>query len=265
MIPVIPPSISIILLVSNLAIAYTLWRILAAGVSTAGLPAATARTARVSIGAFLAAWLGAALLLAPSPESLVGQDPFTLTPLIPLFNVLPLAIIAAAFRYSPTLRRIVAATPLPSLIGIQFYRALGAVFLVVMALGQLPAYFAVPAGWGDVAVGLAAPLVAVAVARQASGSRALAIGWKPGRTPGSARGGGHGYRQAGAVPGARARSSRAGGRRDGDVPPDPRADLRGTAVGCPAPHHARQASQRPCGCWARGGHGLAFMGCLVFN
>lgn len=177
MIPVIPPSISLILLVSNLAIAYALWRILAAGVSAAALPAATARTARVSIGAFLAAWLGAALLLAPSPESLVGQDPFTLTPLIPLFNVLPLAIIAAAFRFSPVLRRIVAATPLPSLIGIQFYRVLGAVFLVLMVLGQLPAYFAVPAGWGDVAVGLAAPLVAVAVARQASGARALAIGW----------------------------------------------------------------------------------------
>lgn len=177
MIPVIPPSISIILLVSNLAIAYTLWRILAAGVSTAGLPTATARTARVSIGAFLAAWLGAALLLAPSPESLVGQDRFTLTPLIPLFNVVPLAFIAAAFRFSPTLRRIVAATPLPSLIGIQFYRVLGAVFLVLMALGQLPASFAVPAGWGDVAVGLAAPLVAVAVARQASGARALGLVW----------------------------------------------------------------------------------------
>jgi hypothetical protein len=177
MIPVIPAYISVILLVASLAIAVTLWRILSAGVSAAGLPVDTARAARRSIGAFLAVWLGAALILAPSPGSLPGQDRFVLTPLIPLFNVLSLAVIAAALWLASTLRRIVAATPLPALIGIQFYRVLGAVFLVVMGLGQLPPYFALPAGWGDVTVGLAAPLVALAVSRRASGARALAIGW----------------------------------------------------------------------------------------
>jgi hypothetical protein len=177
MVPVIPAYISAIVLVSSLAIPVILWRILSAGVSAAALPPRTARTTRASIGAFLTVWLGAALLLAPSPASLVGQDRFGLTPLIPLFNVLSLALIAAAFRFSPTLRRVVAATPLPALIGVQFYRVLGAVFLVVMGLGQLPAYFALPAGWGDVAVGLAAPLVALAMVRQASGARMLAIGW----------------------------------------------------------------------------------------
>jgi hypothetical protein len=177
MVPVIPAYISAILLVSSLAIPVILWRILSAGVSAAALRPRTARTTRASIGAFLTVWLGAALLLAPSPASLVGQDRFGLTPLIPLFNVLSLALIAAAFRFSPTLRRVVAATPLPALIGVQFYRVLGAVFLVVMGLGQLPAYFALPAGWGDVAVGLAAPLVALAMVRQASGARMLAIGW----------------------------------------------------------------------------------------
>jgi hypothetical protein len=177
MIPVIPAYISAILLVSSLAIAVILWRIFSVGVSAAALPPGTARMARVSMGAFLAVWLGAALLLAPRPASLIGQDRFGLTPLIPLFNILSLAFIATAVRFSPTLRRIVAATPLPALIGVQFYRVLGAVFLVVMGLGQLPAYFALPAGWGDVAVGLAAPLVAVAMARHTSGARALAFGW----------------------------------------------------------------------------------------
>jgi hypothetical protein len=36
----------------------------------------------------------------------------------------------------------------------------GAVFVAVMALGHLPALFALPAGLGDIAAGLAAPLVA---------------------------------------------------------------------------------------------------------
>jgi hypothetical protein len=177
MIPVIPAYISAILLVANLAIAVALWRILATGVTAAGLPTGTARNARLAIGAFLAAWLGGALLLAPRAASLADQDPFVLTPLIPLFNIVPLAIIAGAIWLSPTLRRVIAATPLPALIGIQFYRVIGAVFLVLLGLGQLPAHFALPAGWGDVAVGLAAPLVALAIARHASGARALAIGW----------------------------------------------------------------------------------------
>jgi hypothetical protein len=35
----------------------------------------------------------------------------------------------------------------------------GAIFLGLYALGQLPGEFALPAGWGDVAVGLAAPVL----------------------------------------------------------------------------------------------------------
>ena len=36
----------------------------------------------------------------------------------------------------------------------------GVLFLLVMALGHLPAIFALPAGLGDIAVGLAAPSIA---------------------------------------------------------------------------------------------------------
>src|ERR1700761_1385517 len=46
------------------------------------------------------------------------------------------------------------------------FRALdGAAFLIIMALGHLPALFALPAGLGDIAAGLAAPLVARGLAR----------------------------------------------------------------------------------------------------
>jgi hypothetical protein len=49
----------------------------------------------------------------------------------------------------------------------------GAAFLVIMALGHLPALFALPAGLGDVAAGLAAPLVARKLARGGSRRGAL--------------------------------------------------------------------------------------------
>ncbi len=50
-------------------------------------------------------------------------------------------------------------------------------FLLLLAQGALPAHFAVPAGWGDVVVGLAAPIVALALAAPRPGTLALAAGW----------------------------------------------------------------------------------------
>ena len=49
--------------------------------------------------------------------------------------------------------------------------------MILLIQGQLPAHFALPAGWGDVAIGLAAPLVALALARSVPGARPIAISW----------------------------------------------------------------------------------------
>jgi hypothetical protein len=45
------------------------------------------------------------------------------------------------------------------------FRVAGVAFLIVMALGHLPALFALPAGLGDISVGIAAPLVTRKLAR----------------------------------------------------------------------------------------------------
>ena len=66
---------------------------------------------------------------------------------------------------------------LPAVHAVQLYRVIGGIFLILMAQGQLPAHFAEPAGWGDIAIGLAAPLVGLALARRVAGSRAIAAGW----------------------------------------------------------------------------------------
>jgi hypothetical protein len=49
----------------------------------------------------------------------------------------------------------------------------GSAFLALMGLGHLPALFALPAGVGDIAAGIAAPLVAIGLAR--GGSRRAAL------------------------------------------------------------------------------------------
>jgi len=63
------------------------------------------------------------------------------------------------------------------LVGLQFYRVLGAIFLVMYAQGRMPAAFALSAGAGDVAVGLLAPIVAVAYTRGVAGRELLLVGW----------------------------------------------------------------------------------------
>jgi hypothetical protein len=54
-----------------------------------------------------------------------------------------------------------------------FRAAEGTAFLAIMALGHLPALFALPAGLGDIAAGIAAPLVARSLTR--GGSRRAAL------------------------------------------------------------------------------------------
>jgi hypothetical protein len=54
------------------------------------------------------------------------------------------------------------------------FRAAGIVFVIAMLLGKLPALFAVPAGCGDIAVGIATPLIAIKVRE---GSQAKPLGW----------------------------------------------------------------------------------------
>jgi hypothetical protein len=176
-IPVIPWYITIITVGTNIVAGFAVWWILSSAAGRSGLSAAAQRAFRAGSAIFLGAWLGAALLLAPAPASLLARDRFYIQPLIPVFAVGSFAVVLLAFWLVPAVRRVLQAASLPALIGVQLYRAIGFVFIALLARGQLPAHFAEPAGWGDVAIGLAAPLVAMAVARGIAGGRALAIGW----------------------------------------------------------------------------------------
>ena len=89
----------------------------------------------------------------------------------------PILAGAAALASSRSLRARVLAIPQPWLVGIQSLRVIGVVFLVLLAQGALPRQFALPAGWGDMAVGAAAPLVAYALATRKRWAPRLAVAW----------------------------------------------------------------------------------------
>lgn len=98
-------------------------------------------------------------------------------PAIAVGLLMPVAIGAWLLVRPGPVRSLVEGIPLAWLIGVQLYRVVGVVFLIGWAQGDLPAAFALPAGLGDIAVGLAAPLVAWRVARRPDRSRGLALLW----------------------------------------------------------------------------------------
>ena len=99
------------------------------------------------------------------------QPPLTLL----LAVVAPPSIFAVSYLVSPGLRAFVLDLDLVLLTAFQSWRVIGVIFLVFYAYGLLPAVFAWPAGIGDVLVGIAAPFVAIAIARNTIGWRQQAL------------------------------------------------------------------------------------------
>ena len=63
------------------------------------------------------------------------------------------------------------------LTAVQVFRIVGALFLVEYQRGNLPVAFAIPAGVGDVLVGITAPVVALSLRRTGALGWALALTW----------------------------------------------------------------------------------------
>ncbi len=77
----------------------------------------------------------------------------------------PLLIFFAWMRLSPTFRDFVLSLDLRLVAGMQAWRFAGLGFLFLYAYKVLPGLFALPAGLGDMAVGLAAPWMIVGLSR----------------------------------------------------------------------------------------------------
>lgn len=115
------------------------------------------------LGIVLFGWLGLTLFLGWQGifRSALNQP----VPLIALAIGIPILVGALFIVASKQVREIIEAIPQSQLVAFQFYRVLGVTFLVLYAAGQLPGIFALPAGWGDLIVGLTALMVSARVAR----------------------------------------------------------------------------------------------------
>ena len=131
----------------------------AAGVGRRAATAVTATTAAV-----LGGWLVVSGLLARA--GVYRQDPGEAA--VPWLLVVVAGILIALLLATriPIVSRILADPGTPARLALPHtLRVVGVLFLIVMAQGHLPAAFALPAGLGDIAVGVAAPFVARRLAR----------------------------------------------------------------------------------------------------
>ncbi|HTT02237.1 MAG TPA: hypothetical protein VMG11_09145 [Steroidobacteraceae bacterium] len=112
--------------------------------------------------------LGAWLLLVVSLGAVGAFVAVPGAPPLPiaLGVVVPLAIFFALLRLSPAFRSFVLSLDLRLIAGIQAWRWAGLGFLSLYAYNVLPAVFALPAGLGDMAIGITAPWILLSLVRQ---------------------------------------------------------------------------------------------------
>jgi hypothetical protein len=141
------------------------------GAITAGFGRVTATRVAGGFGTLWGAWVLASVLLAKA--EVYRFEPARPVPWLPIGLM---GALAAALLLSriPVVSRILAQPDgLWRLTVPQIFRVAGVTFLVVMALGKLPAVFALPAGLGDMAIGVEAVFVARNLRRGVVGRRAL--------------------------------------------------------------------------------------------
>jgi hypothetical protein len=167
----LPWGISVMVVVAVVGILATTVVALHRGAGAAGLPKRTGRTVALVAAGVWGAWIVVSAVLA-------GSGAYRPSPDVPRFGLplaaagaLALALLAARI---PVVQRILGAPQMPArLVAPQVFRVVGVAFLIAMALGELPAVFALPAGLGDIAVGVAAPFVARRLARDEGRARAI--------------------------------------------------------------------------------------------
>lgn len=95
------------------------------------------------------------------------NDAQSLIPPIGITAVIPVAAFMFSYWLLPSFRRFVLAQDIRLLTAVQLWRVVGLAFLLLNALNFLPALFALPAGLGDVAIGLMAFYVLTRMDRDA--------------------------------------------------------------------------------------------------
>ena len=101
-----------------------------------------------------------------------------ISPILVIVSVLlPPLLFFIAHSRSHKLQQFFSSLNIKTLTLLQTWRLVGIIFLILYARGELPGTFALPAGWGDIAVGITAPFIALAFDSRQIRFRRTFIAW----------------------------------------------------------------------------------------
>jgi len=132
------------------------------GARSAGSSRARAASLAVAAGVVLGGWLAASAVIAARGHY---QDTLNAPPWLGIAAGGSLIALLAMSRIPAVARALAAPGSMSRDVLPHAFRVAGVSFLIVMALGHLSALLAIPAGLGDMAVGIRAPFVARQLAR----------------------------------------------------------------------------------------------------
>ncbi len=168
-----PTHILAAIVVAMVGTGLGVWFNLATGLRQLAVAPGVERGWGWGIAAIISTWLLVVLAVAwVAPGNTVVGAPYiaTFLTLGLLAGTLPLLI-------SPAFRQLVRAIPATGLIGVHAIRVLGILFLALLDMRLLPAEFALPAGYGDIAVGLLALGLVYLFSKRKPYSATLATLW----------------------------------------------------------------------------------------
>ena len=148
-----PAYIWAITIAGPIAIAALTCTALYTGAERAGLGRRRATLLAGAAAVLLGGWLTASAVIA-------GHGWYHTLPWFPVAAAGLLGTLLALSRIPVVTRALTAPGMASRLVRPHSFRVAGVVFLLYLAFGHLPALFALPAGLGDIAAGIAAPLVA---------------------------------------------------------------------------------------------------------
>jgi hypothetical protein len=171
MMSTLPMDVWVIVLVGLIGTTATMCVMLWRGALTAGLGRRTAIRVATVTGIVWAAWAMTSALLAHA--DVLRFAPERKLPGLVVAVITGLAVAFLITRVPPVARVLAQPDALWGLTLPQVFRPVGVAFLIAMALGRLPAVFALPAGLGDIAIGIEAAFVARALRRGTVGRRTV--------------------------------------------------------------------------------------------
>lgn len=171
----LPPYVTLAILATCLFIASSLSIMVTHGLNTADIRSDTRSRFGLKFACYIVVWLGLVLGFSYTNTFVASADQ--------TFPLLGAVILGSAFlgnillATSETATQILKSLPLHFFATVQIYRTIGIVFLMMQSDGLLSAYFASSTGWGDIFVGVTAPIVGLLLWKDAYRYRFVGLAW----------------------------------------------------------------------------------------